>query len=316
MRLVAQMDDISTINFNKDSTFVILLEAQNRGHEIFYYTVPTLSYEAHSNNLFALVHKITLNNSQNFYQIVESFYANLSEFDAILVRQDPPFDMNYITATYLLENIQDRVLILNNPSEIRNCPEKIFVSQFPDLIAPTLISSDFEAIKKFHQLHREIILKPLYSFGADGVILIKDHDLNLAAICEMMLSNYKTPIIAQKFIAKVSAGDRRLIMVDGQFVGGIIRLAQAGEIRSNLFTGGLAQKLTPSARELEICEIIGPELKKRNLFLVGIDVIGDYLTEINVTSPTCIQEANYFNGGKIEEIIVQKIEEMLHRKKF
>lgn len=312
MKLVAQMDEISTINIETDSTFAVLLEAQKRGHEIFYYTPNELSFEVANQKLLAPIKKIRLQKiKNNFYEILETREEDLTKVDVILVRQDPPFDMKYITSTYLLEKIKDRTVILNDPSEIRNCPEKVFVTDFPDLTVETLISSNLEKIKEFRQKHKRIILKPLYAHGGDGVMLLENDDPNIGSIFETLMRSYGAPLVAQRFLPEVKDGDKRIILINGKAVGGIKRLAKSGEIRSNLHVGGDAAKLVLSKREKEICEKIGPELKKRGLFFVGIDVIGDYLTEINVTSPTCIPEINSFDGGNIEGIIVSEIEKMI-----
>lgn len=316
MKIVAQMDHIASININTDTTFLLLLEAQKRGHEIFYYLPSELNFELSTKRLSAVLKKIHLRKELgNHYDVLESKEHNLSEVDVILVRQDPPFDMNYITSTYLLEKVQNQVLVLNNPVEIRNCPEKIFISDFPDLIAPTLISSSLEQIEKFRQQHENIILKPIYACGGEGIVLLKKEDLNLSSIVSMMLKTFQTPLIAQKFLPEIKNGDRRIILLNGKILGGIARLAKSGEIRSNLHIGGYAKKLEFSKRELEICNKIAPELKKRGLFLVGIDVIGDYLTEINVTSPTCIPEINFFNEVNLEEQVLDEIEAELKKKR-
>jgi glutathione synthase len=309
MKIVAQMDEISSINIKTDSTFAILLEAQNRGHEIFYYLPSELNFEVKSETLFALVKKIKLKNELgNHFEILDKKQENLVNFDVILVRQDPPFDMNYITSTYLLEKIKNQVLILNDPSEIRNSSEKIFATDFPDLSPPTLISSGIENVREFREVHGDIILKPLYARGGEGVVLIKKDDLNFNSIFELLFKTYQTPLLAQKFIPEIKDGDKRIILLNGEVVGGIARIAK-GDIRSNLHIGGYAAKLELSARDLEICRIIAPELKKRKLFFVGIDVIGDYLTEINVTSPTCIRELNELDGICVEEMVVRAIED-------
>jgi glutathione synthase len=314
MKLVAQMDELLSINIDSDSTFAILLEAQNRGHEIFYYLPRDLNFDFKSTKLSALVKKVQLKKEKgNHCKILATKEQDLTEFDAILVRQDPPFDMNYITSTYLLEKIKDQVLILNNPSEIRNCPEKIFIAEFSNLIAPTIITSSFTKISEFRDEHKDIILKPLYSCGGDGITLLKHEDSNMRSILEMMLKTYQAPAIAQKFLPEIKDGDKRILLVDGEPVGGVARVAQKGEVRSNLhISGNIATKMNFSKRDLEICQSIGGELKKRGLFFVGIDIIGDYITEINVTSPTCIPEINALNGIKIEEIVVKKIEEILN----
>jgi glutathione synthase len=219
--------------------------------------------------------------------------------------------MNYLTSTYLLERLKNQVLILNNPQEIRNCPEKIFVSDFNHLTPKTLISCDISALKKFHDDNKKIILKPLYACGGEGVVLIEEGSLNLDSIASLMIDNYRTPIIAQQFLEEVKLGDKRLILIDGEFVGGISRIAKEGEIRSNLHIGGRAEKLIPSDRDLEICRTISNQLKKRDLFFVGIDIIGDYLTEINVTSPTGITEINRLNNIDIGDIFITKLEQKL-----
>ncbi len=309
MKIVAQMNDIFSINIKTDTTFLMLQEAQNRGHEIFYYTPQTMFFDVKKQKIFAQISRIKLNNSSNFCEILEKKYQDLVDFDVILVRQDPPFDMNYLTTTYFLEKIKDLVLIVNDPTNIRNCPEKLFVTNFSNLTPPTIISTDLQSIKDFHKEHKKIILKPLYSFGADGVILIDESGQNLASNFEMMQKLYQTPLIAQKFLAEIKAGDKRIFLLDGEPIGAVARVAQDGEIRSNLHIGGDARKTELSARDLEICREISPHLKKLNLLLVGIDVIGDYLTEINVTSPTCVPEINLFNNQKLQIKILEKIEE-------
>ena len=311
MKIVAQMDDIFSINIKTDTTLLMLQEAQSRGYEIFYYTPQSMFFDVKKQKIFAQISKIKLNNSSNFCEILEKKYQNLTDFDVILVRQDPPFDMNYLTTTYFLEKIKDLVLIVNDPSNIRNCPEKLFVTNFPNLTPPTIISSNLEIIKEFHKEHKKIILKPLYSFGADGVILIDESSQNLASNFEMMQKLYKTPLIAQKFLAEISDGDKRIFLLDGEPIGAVARVAQKGEIRSNLHIGGSAQKAQLTNRDLEICQEISPHLKKLNLLLVGIDVIGDYLTEINVTSPTCIPEINELNNQKLQTKILEAIEKKL-----
>jgi len=311
MKIVAQMDDIFSINIKTDTTFLMLQEAQNRGHEIFYYMPQSMFLDVKKQKICAQISKIKLNNSSNFCEILEKKYQNLTDFDVILVRQDPPFDMNYLTTTYFLEKIKDLVLIVNDPSNIRNCPEKLFVTNFPNLTPPTIISSNLEIIKEFHKEHKKIILKPLYSFGADGVILIDESSQNLASNFEMMQKLYKTPLIAQKFLEEIGNGDKRIFLLDGEPIGAVARVAQKGEIRSNLHIGGSAQKAQLTNRDLEICREISPHLKKLNLLLVGIDVIGDYLTEINVTSPTCIPEINELNNQKLQTKILESIEKKL-----
>jgi glutathione synthase len=311
MKIIAQMDEISSINIKTDSTFAILLEAQNQGHEIFYYLPENLTYDC--KNVKATIHKIKLQNKiGEHYEILTTSNENLTNFDIILIRQDPPFDINYITSTYLLEIIKDKVLIINNPSEIRNCPEKIFVTNFKEFIPPTIISSNIEEIKKFKEKHKDIIIKPLYGAGGEGVFYLQENDLNLNVITESALKLYKAPIIAQKFIKEVKNGDKRILLLNGEFLGAVTRVSGKEDIRSNFHAGGAARKSILSERDKEICQKIAPELKKRGLFFVGIDVIGDYLTEINVTSPTGIQEINHLNNCKIEREIIKFFENILN----
>ncbi len=307
MKIVAQMDEILSINIKEDSTFAILLEAQSQGHEIYYYLPETLSLE--DNILKANVHKIKLQNKiDNHVNILESNFDNLTNYDLILVRQDPPFDMNYITSTYLLDKIKDQVTILNNPSEIRNCPEKIFVTDFQEFIPPTLITSNLEQIKDFRKKHGEIIIKPLYGAGGDGVFYLKENSTNINVLADVMRGFYKAPLIAQKFIKEVENGDKRILLLNGEVIGAVNRIAAKDDIRSNFHAGAKAHKTTLTKREELICQKIGKELKKRGLIFVGIDIIGDYITEINVTSPTGIKEINRLNNAKIETKIIQHFE--------
>ena len=313
MKIVAQMDDISSIDISKDSTFAILLEFQNQGHEIHYYTPNHLAL-TENNIVSAKVNKIKLQNKVgDHFNIIENKISDLTNYDLILIRQDPPFDMNYITSTYILEKIKDQVLILNDPNQIRNCPEKIFVTQFTQFIPPTIITSDLEQIKKFRQEQQEIIIKPLYGCGGDGVFYLKENDENINVLTEVMQRLYQAPLIAQKFIKEVSWGDKRVLLLGGEVIGAVNRMSGADDIRSNFHAGGAAQKADLNDRELLICQTIGQELKKRDLDFVGIDLIGDYVTEINVTSPTGIHEINQLNNDKIEKKIVQFCLEKLKR---
>lgn len=309
MKIVAQMDDISQINFRKDSTFAILLSAQNQGHEIFYYLPSELSYDFTSQILSAEVKKIFLQEElNNHYKILEQKQVNLKDFDVILLRQDPPFNMSYITTTYLLEKVADKVLVLNNPSSVRDCPEKWLVNLFPKLTPPTIISSDIRKIKEFYDFHQNIIIKPLYGNGGEGIILIKKDDPNFSVILEMMSKCYDNLIVIQKFLPEVSKGDKRIILIDGEIAGAILRTPKKNEIRSNLHAGGSASDVLLTDRDYEICQKLSPELKKRGLFLVGIDIIGDYITEINVTSPTGLNEIKKLSGKDLSLQIVRHLE--------
>lgn len=311
MKIVAQMDEISSINIKTDSTFAILFEAQNRGHEIYYYVPKTLSFN--ENRVQANIHKIKLQNKIGAHvEIFEGKLEDVANYDIVLFRQDPPFDMNYITTTYLLEKIKDQTIIVNNPTEIRNCVEKIFVTDFPEFIPPTLITSDLEQIKKFKEKHKEIVIKPIYSCGGDGVFYLKEDDKNINVLTEIMGRLYKTPLIAQKFIKEASKGDKRVLMLNGEILGWVNRVSQSDDIRNNLHLGGASFKTVLTPREELICKKIGVELKKRGLIFVGIDLIGDFVTEINVTSPTCIKEINQVNNSKIEEKIVKYFEGLVN----
>lgn len=312
MKIVAQMDDIASCNIETDSTFAILFAAQNKGHEIFYYLPNELSYDYGEGKLSAPVKKISLAKEvNNHYKIIEQQQSDLTNFDVILLRQDPPFDMNYITTTYFLEKISDKVLILNNPTEVRNCPEKIMVGNYSDLMPPTIFSKDKQQLLEFYKTHGDIILKPLYGCGGEGIVMIKQDDPNFSSILEMMTSCYQGLILAQKFLPEISDGDKRIILLDGDFAGAVLRVAQGNEIRSNFHAGGGANIANISQRDREICQRIGPELKKRGLFFVGIDIIGNYITEINVTSPTGINEIKKLENKDLAIEIVERIEQKI-----
>jgi glutathione synthase len=229
----------------------------------------------------------------------------------VLMRQDPPFDMSYISATHILEHIHPKTLVVNNPISVRNAPEKLFVTHFPGVMPPTLISADADEIKSFRAEHKDIIVKPLYGNGGAGVFHIKPDDENLNALLEMFTTTWREPVIVQRYVPEVRQGDKRIILVDGKAVGAVNRVPATGEARSNMHVGGRPEKSALSKREQEICAAIGPALKERGLIFVGIDVIGDYLTEINVTSPTGIQEINRFDGGALEALVWDAIESKL-----
>ena len=308
MKIIAQMDEMLNINIATDSTFAILLAVQNYGCEIFYYLPKSLYFDLKTNSVKARTYRISLNKIMgNHCKILSEQVVDLTTFDAILIRQDPPFDINYITSTYILEKIKDKTLIINDPTNIRNHPEKIFINEFPNLITPTAITGDFEEVKNFIYEHQKIVMKPLYSCGGDGVVVLKYGDKNLATMFEMMVSHYQAPVMLQKFIDEVAIGDKRILLLDGEPIGALLRVAKDGDNRCNLHLGGRANFAELTKRDLEICNQLSPKLKERGLFLVGIDIIGDYLTEINLTSPTRINEINQLNGSKIEDIIVEKI---------
>jgi glutathione synthase len=307
MKIISQMDEISSININTDSTFAILLEAQNRGHEIYYYHPKDLALE--ENKVSAYVHKIKLQNkSGDHFQILTSQFLDLSKADIILFRQDPPFDIHYISSTYILEKIKDQVLIINNPTEIRNCPEKIFVTDFAEFTPPTIITSNLQQVINFKEKFGDVIVKPLYGGGGEGILYLKAEDKNINVVFEMMMGLYKAPFIVQKYLPEIKKGDKRILLLDGNPIGAVSRIAKKDEIRSNFHAGGSAAKAMLTAREKEICKVVGAQLKKKGLIFVGIDMIGDYLIEINVTSPTGIHEINRMDKTRVEKLVVDFLE--------
>lgn len=311
LKVALQMDPVDRIDINGDSTFALGLEAQARGHKLSYYQVGDLSLR--DGKVTATGHDLELRREAgNHFTLGEQQVYDLAkDTDVILMRQDPPFDMSYITATHVLEHIHPKTLVVNNPAEVRNAPEKIFVTRFEGVLPPTLITSNEDDIRAFRDEFDDIILKPLYGNGGAGVFRLKKGDENLASLLEMFAQMYREPIIAQQYLSDVRAGDKRIILVDGKPVGALNRVPAAGESRSNMHVGGRPEKSQLTKREEEICEIIGPELKKRGLIFVGIDVIGDYLTEINVTSPTGLQEIERFDGTNISALIWDAIEDKL-----
>jgi len=302
-----QMDPIARIDIGGDSTFALALEAQRRGHQLFYYEPRDLSFR--DGVAIARLRSLTVRREQgNHFTLGEDGIRPLSGMQVVLMRQDPPFDMAYITATHILERLAPGTLVVNDPFHVRNAPEKLFVTQFGDFMPPTLITSDREAIRAFRMEHRDIILKPLYGNGGAGVFRVKQDDENLGALLEMFTLLYREPVIVQRYIPEVRSGDKRIILVDGVFAGAINRIPQEGEARSNMHVGGRAEAAALTERERKICEALGPELKKRGLLFAGLDVIGGYLTEVNVTSPTGIQEVHRFGGADIAGLIWDAIE--------
>ena len=307
LTVAIQMDPIDKINIDADSTFVLALEGQKRGHALFHYQPQHMAL-AH-NRVVATVRPLTVQRKRgDHFTLGEPREVALGSMDVVLMRQDPPFDMAYITATHLLEHVQHETLVVNDPVSVRNAPEKLFVTHFADLMPPTLVTSDPKRVLAFRKEHKDIIVKPLFGNGGAGVFHITPDDENLNALLEMFTQMYREPIIVQRYIPEVREGDKRIILVDGEPAGGVKRVPQAGEARANFHAGGAAQKTELTARERDICRAIGPALKERGLVFVGIDVIGDYITEINVTSPTGIQEINRLNGSTIEADIWDAIE--------
>jgi glutathione synthase len=285
-----------------------MLEAQRRGHALFHYHVRDLSMRG-KDNIVAKAHPVALRLEKgNHYSFAARETIDLAACDVVLMRQDPPFDMAYITATHVLEHIHPRTLVVNDPAQVRNAPEKLFVTHFPQLMPPTLITADAAEIASFRAEFKDIIVKPLYGNGGAGVFRIKPDDENLSSLIEMFTSASREPLMVQRYEPAVRQGDKRIILVDGKAEGAINRVPAAGEARANMHVGGKAAKTELTKREREICETIGPELKKRGLIFVGIDVIGDWLTEINVTSPTGIQEIGRFDGTDLAAKIWDAIE--------
>jgi glutathione synthase len=307
LTVAIQMDPIEKIDINGDSTFALALEAQARGHALLYYGPRELTFN--DGRVTARVRKLSVRATKgDHFTAGEPSVYDLSQADVVLMRQDPPFDMAYITATHILERLHPRTLVVNDPAEVRNAPEKLFVTQFKGLMPPTLITSDRAEIAAFRAEHKDIILKPLYGNGGAGVFRVKPDDENLGALLEMFTAFYREPVIVQRYVPEVRQGDKRIILVDGEVAGAINRVPAAGEARSNMHVGGRPEATTLTAREREICAALGPELKRRGLIFTGIDVIGNYLTEINVTSPTGIHEVKRFGGADIAALIWDAIE--------
>ena len=307
MKIAFQMDPIQTVDINADSSFRLAEEAQNRGHSLFFYTPDHLAYQ--EGRITARGHDLTVQRVQGDHaHLGQEREVDLSDFDVVWLRQDPPFDMHYITSTHLLDRLAPETLVVNDPFWVRNYPEKLLVLDFPQLTPPTTIARDLETIKAFKEKHGDVILKPLYGNGGAGVFKLDAQDRNLTSLHELFTSFSREPLIVQKFLPAVAKGDKRVILVDGEVVGAINRVPAAGETRSNMHVGGRPEKIGLSERDREICATIGPLLRDKGQIFVGIDVIGDYLTEINVTSPTGIQELERFDGVNIAEKIWQAIE--------
>ncbi len=307
LKVAFQMDPIQNVDVDADSSFRIAIEAQSRGHELFFYTPDKLAYQ--SGKVTARGSSMTLRREVgNHANLGPEEEIDLAECDVIWLRQDPPFDMGYITSTHLLDMIHPETLVVNDPFWVRNYPEKLLVLQFPNLTPPTTITRDLATLRAFKEEHGDIILKPLYGNGGAGVFRLPNDDRNLTSLHELFTGINREPLIAQKFLPDVSNGDKRVILVDGIPVGAINRVPQAGETRSNMHVGGRPEKIGLNDRDREICAAIGPLLREKGQIFVGIDVIGDYLTEINVTSPTGIQELERFDGTNTAGLIWEAIE--------
>ena len=313
LHVAIQMDPMESININGDSTFVMALEAQRRGHVLYHYLPRRLTFKEGKVTAVANPMKVRREAGKHF-EFGASEKLDLSKMDVVLMRQDPPFDMAYITATHILEHIHPKTLVVNDPAHVRNAPEKLFVTHFEGVMPPTLISADVAEIRAFRDEYKDIILKPLYGNGGAGVFHVKPDDENFGSLLELFTTTSREPVIVQRYIPQVRAGDKRIVLIDGKAAGAINRVPSQGEARSNMHVGGRPEKSELTKREQEICEQIGPALRERGILFAGIDVIGDYLTEINVTSPTGLQEINRFNGTVLEGLIWDAIESRLPQK--
>ena len=307
LKVAFQMDPIQSVDINADSSFRLALEAQTRGHDVYYYSPDMLRFC--KDRVQTQGHKIHLRREMgNHVELSELETLHLQDFDVIWLRQDPPFDMGYITNTHLLDLVTSHTLVVNNPFWVRNYPEKLLMLQFPDLIPPTTIARDLDTLKAFRAEHKDVIIKPLYGNGGAGVFRLMPEDQNISSLHELFTSINREPLIIQKYLPHVTQGDKRIILVDGEAVGAINRVPQKGETRSNMHVGGRPEKILLTPNDRKICAAIGPLLREKGQIFVGIDVIGDFLTEINVTSPTGIQELERFDNINVAAKIWQAIE--------
>ena len=307
LKIAVQMDPIQRINIKGDSTFALLLEAQKRGHQLAYYTPDRLSQR--DGSIIAHVASLTVRDEvDDHFALGESRRIDLSNLDVVLLRQDPPFDLAYITTTHLLERIHPRTLVVNDPAHVRNAPEKVFVTLFADLMPPTLVTRDLAEIKAFRAEHGDIVMKPLYGKGGEAVFRLAPQDLNFGSLYDLFATTFREQWVVQKFLPNIKHGDKRIILVDGEYAGAVNRIPAADDLRSNMVRGGAPAATELTKREADICKRIGPALRERGLLFVGIDVIDGYLTEINVTSPTGIRSIKAFGGADIAAMIWDKIE--------
>jgi glutathione synthase len=307
LNVAVQMDPIERINVRGDSTFALLLEAQRRGHRLSYYTPDRLALR--DGKVSASVRPLEVRDSVgDHFTLGEPQHIDLSSRDVVLLRQDPPFDLAYISTTHMLERIHPRTLVVNDPAEVRNAPEKIFVTEFPDLMPPTVITRDLEAIKAFRAEQGDIVMKPLYGKGGEAVFRLEREDLNFGSLYDLFATMFREPWVVQKFLPAVKDGDKRIILVDGEFAGAVNRVPAPDDLRSNMVRGGVPKATDLSPREREICTRLGPALRERGLLFVGIDVIDSFLTEINVTSPTGIRAVKNLGGPDIAALVWDKIE--------
>lgn len=307
LTVAVQMDHIASIRIAGDSTFALLLEAQKRGHTLFHYTPDRLALR--SGTLSAALEPLHVADvAGSHFRLGDARDTDLSTLDAILLRQDPPFDMAYVTTTHLLERIHPNTLVVNDPAHVRNAPEKLFVMDFPQLMPETLITRDAAAVRAFRKEYGDIVMKPLYGNGGQGVFRVKPEDENFGSLMDLFATQFREPWVIQRYLPAVRAGDKRIILVDGVFAGAVNRVPAPDDLRSNMVRGGAAETTELTGREREICETIGPELRRRGLLFVGIDVIGGFLTEINVTSPTGLRAVSRLGGPDIAALIWDSIE--------
>jgi glutathione synthase len=309
-KIAIQMDPLESINIKSDSTYILALEAQKRGHRLFHYLPQNLIYENGRVSALGNVFKL-FPNKKIFFKKSKTQKIFLDDCDVVLVRQDPPFNMSYITATYLLEMVSDKTLILNDPKSIRDNPEKLSMFNFKNIIPPTLISKNLEQCFNFQKKYKKTIIKPLYGNSGEGISKLEGTNDLLKRKILKLISRYKQPIVIQKYLKEIKEGDRRIILIDGEYVGSVARIPKKGSVTANFHTGGSAKKVGLVKRDKKICSILKPFLKKKKLFFTGVDVIGNYLTEINVTSPTGIQEINKLNRVKLEEFFWDRVEKKL-----
>lgn len=307
LAVAIQMDAMNAIDIAGDSTFALALEGQARGHALYHYLPSDLSLQQGS--VYARARSLQVRPDANdYFELGTAQLLDLAAMDVVLMRQDPPFDMAYITATHLLEHIHPKTLVVNDPAHVRNAPEKLFVTHFENVMPPTLITRDTALVHAFRVEHSDIVVKPLFGNGGAGVFHVTPGDENLNALLEMFLGLYREPIIVQQYLPEVRQGDKRIILIDGVAAGAVSRVPAEGEARANLHVGAQAVKTELTTRENEICSAIGPALRERGLIFVGIDVIGDFLTEINVTSPTGIVEINRLDDARLDGLVWNAIE--------
>lgn len=307
LSVAVQMDHIASIRIAGDSTFALLLEAQRRGHTLFHYTPDRLALRGRT--VTARVEPLTVRDDASaHFELGPAEPADLSTFDVVLLRQDPPFDMAYVTTTHLLETIHPRTLVVNDPRSVRDAPEKLFVMRYPDLMPETLVTRDLDEVRAFRRSFGDVVMKPLYGNGGQGVFRVRPDDENFGSLLDLFSTQFREPWVVQRYLPAVRNGDKRIILVDGVFAGAVNRVPAPDDLRSNMVRGGAAETTTLTDREREICERIGPDLAERGLLFVGIDVIGGHLTEINVTSPTGLRAIRRLGGPDVSALIWDAIE--------